>query len=179
MEKPEYVTYVESGKMEIRIDSPIPCCQTLVLGTVNGMAGRRFLVEKDGEMVMTDYARRRAEAAREALLCEVKFFVDRIDNLKGLVKDYEEFLPGAEKRIKEAQKYKGECKARFKAGQMSESEYKDVLQTVRSIYDTPVQEYNYLFHKYFPEVRDAFPTISLSFAKYIISECAGGGEAAK
>ncbi|MGM9740650.1 MAG: hypothetical protein ACI3ZP_08625 [Candidatus Cryptobacteroides sp.] len=135
MEKPEYVTYVESGKMEIRIDSPVPCRQTLALGAVNGMAGRRFLVEKDGEMVMTDYARRRAEAAREALLSEVKFFVDRIDNLKGLVKDYEEFLPDAEKRIKEA------------------------------------QIYNYLFHKYFPEVRDAFPPISLSFAKYIISSC--------
>ena len=132
-------------------------------------AGRRFAEDKDGEMVITDYGLSRAEEAKDSMIQELTFFIERLDKLQSMVHEYDEYMTEADKRIKEAQKHKRECKIKFKSGKMSESEYKDVLQTVRSIYDAPLQEYNCLFHRYFPEIKESFPTISISFARHIIS----------
>lgn len=169
MEKPDYITFLSPGKMEIHIDSPIPCYRSMRLGACAGIAGRRFAEDKDGEMVITDYGLSRAEEAKDSMIQELTFFIERLDKLQSMVHEYDEYMMDADKRIKEAQKHKGECKIKFKAGKMSESEYKDVLQTVRPIYDAPLQEYNCLFHRYFPEIKESFPTISISFARHIIS----------
>ena len=100
MEKPDYITFLSPGKMEIHIDSPIPCYRSMRLGACAGIAGRRFAEDKDGEMVITDYGLSRAEEAKDSMIQELTFFIERLDKLQSMVHEYDEYMMDADKRIK-------------------------------------------------------------------------------
>lgn len=155
-EKPDYITSVSRSVMCVRVDAPVPADVCVRVGAISAMAGARFIMNFDGTDYLTDYAINKALRTRVAIAERNKYYLDKIDSLKTMMKIYDAWESVSTARSRDAAKLKGESKILFKKGIISESDYKSILKTVRRINASRNELYFILFSSFFPDVRPSF-----------------------